>query len=232
LMPLTGENRLIVKLGLQQLAKSSYPGINALYKVCGISGKDVNATHLGFALAPRINASGRLQHAGEALRLLTTGDVEEADLLAAQLDQLNKERQALVDEMFEEAMALLQPVNQQGAPHNNVIVIAKEGWNAGVIGIVAARLLEKFYRPVIVLTIDSETGLAKGSARSIRGYDIHRALTECQELLDHYGGHQAAAGMTLRQERIDLFRERLNQCAEAWLSEEDYIPHMRVDAEY
>ncbi|MDF2668719.1 MAG: recJ [Paenibacillus sp.] len=230
LMPLTGENRCIVKLGLEQLAKSHYPGILALYKVCGITAKEVSSTHLGFGLAPRINASGRLQHAAEALRLLTTEDPDEAEQLAVQLDRLNKERQRIVDEMTEEALALHLAAEQASA--SKVIVVAQEGWNAGVIGIVAAKLLEKYYRPVVIMTIDSETGKAKGSARSIRGYDIHKALTECQELLEHYGGHQAAAGMTLRADWIDRFRDRLNECAEQWLSEEDYIPHLRVDAEY
>lgn len=234
LMPLTGENRYLVKLGLERLSKSSYPGILALFKVCGIAGKEITSTHLGYALAPRINASGRLQHAGGALRLLTTDDAEEAERLALELDLLNKERQRIVEEMTTEALDMLQEEQywEHGTLRHHVIVLAREGWNAGVIGIVAARLLEKFYRPVVVLSIDEATGMAKGSARSIAGYDIHKALTCCQELLEHYGGHQAAAGMTLRQEWIDTFRERLHGFADEWLKEEDFIPMLQADAEF
>ncbi|WP_127587819.1 single-stranded-DNA-specific exonuclease RecJ [Paenibacillus koleovorans] len=231
LMPLLGENRVIVKLGLGRLAGTSRPGLNALFQVSGLEGKEVTSTHLGFALAPRINASGRLQHARDSLRLLTTEDTSEADRLAQELDTLNKERQRLVDEMTEEALEVLAAGADGASPEDKVIVVAREGWNAGVIGIVAAKVLEKFYRPTIVLTIDAETGKAKGSARSIAGYDMHRALTCCEELLEHYGGHQAAAGMTLRRELLEPFRRRLIACAEEWLREDDFVPMLQVDAE-
>lgn len=230
LMPLLGENRCIVKLGLSRLAATRHPGFQALFGVCSLAGKEITATHLGFSLAPRINASGRLQHAGDALRLLTTDDLEEAERLAEQLDRLNKERQRIVDEMTDEALRLLEAEGESAL--RPVIVVAREGWNTGVIGIVAARLLERFYRPVIVLSIDAEKGIAKGSARSIAGYDIHRALSKCDDLLDHYGGHQAAGGMTLAREAIGAFGDRLNELAEDWLNEDDFVPVLQVDAEF
>lgn len=229
LMPLIGENRAIVKLGLERMQQSRYIGIQALLDISGITDKEVTAGHLGFSLAPRINASGRLDHAGDAVVLLTTDDRAEARRIAQTLDELNKERQRIVEEMTNEALRLIAADGPDS--RRNVIVVAREGWNVGVIGIVAAKILERFYRPVIVLGIDPETGLAKGSARSIPGYDMYRALTFCAELLDHYGGHQAAAGMTLRRERLDEFARRLHELAGEWLDEADYAPVYEADAE-
>lgn len=229
LMPLVGENRLIVKLGIERMQASEYVGVRALLDVAGLTGKDVTATHLAFALAPRINASGRLDHAEDAVRLLTTENREEADRIAESLDSLNKERQRLVEETVKEALALVAEQDPQS--RDKVIVVAAEGWNAGVIGIVAAKLLERFYRPVVVLAIEAATGSAKGSARSIPGYDIYRALTHCAELLDHYGGHQAAAGMTVHRDQIGDLRMRLNKLADEWLTEDDMIPISEADAE-
>jgi single-stranded-DNA-specific exonuclease len=230
LMPLTGENRSIVKLGLERMQNSSYTGIQALLEVSGVADKEITATHLGFSLAPRINASGRLDHAGDAVTLLTTDDRAEAERIAETLDELNKERQRIVEEMTNEALQLISADDPDS--RRNVIVVAREGWNVGVIGIVAAKILERFYRPVVVLGIDPETGMAKGSARSIPGYDMYRALTHCAELLDHYGGHQAAAGMSLPRDRLEQFGDRLNVLAEEWLEEEHYTPVYNADAEF
>lgn len=230
LMPLTGENRAIVKLGLERMQSSGYVGIVALLEASGISGKEVTATHLAYSLAPRINASGRLDHAGDAVRLLTTDDRDEADRIAFSLDELNKERQRIVEEMTQDALARM--AQEEAGANANVVVVAAEGWNVGVIGIVAAKLLERFYRPVIVLGIDPETGKAKGSARSIPGFDLYRALTSCADLLDHYGGHQAAAGMTVHRDRIGEFRERLNRLAEEWLTADDFVPVQHADGEF
>jgi single-stranded-DNA-specific exonuclease len=230
LMPLTGENRSIVKLGLERMQKSGFTGIQALLEVSGISDKEVTATHLGFSLAPRINASGRLDHAGDAVTLLTTDDREEAERIAVSLDELNKERQQIVEEITNEALQQVSEDDPDG--RRKVIVVAREGWNVGVIGIVAAKILERYYRPVIVLGIDPDTGMAKGSARSIPGYDMYRALTECAELLDHYGGHQAAAGMTVHQDSLEQFRDRLNVLAEEWLDGEQLVPVYKADAEF
>ncbi|MFC3767389.1 single-stranded-DNA-specific exonuclease RecJ [Paenibacillus sp. GCM10012303] len=230
LMPLVGENRVIVKLGLERMQDSAYVGIQALLDVSGAGDKEVTSTHLGFSLAPRINASGRLEHASDAVRLLTTDDPEEAELIATSLDLLNKERQRIVEEMTKEALDVLTRKDPDFS--SRVIVVAAEGWNVGVIGIVAAKLLERFYRPVIVLAIDPATGLAKGSARSIPGYDIYQALTHTAGLLDHYGGHQAAAGMTIHRDRLDEFAAALNALAEQWLTAEDLVPLIQADADF
>ncbi|NHN30057.1 single-stranded-DNA-specific exonuclease RecJ [Paenibacillus agricola] len=227
LMPLLDENRMIVKQGIKRMRSSANPGIKALFQVAGINMLDVNATHIGFALAPRINASGRLESADAAVQLLTTDDDQEASRLALEMDLLNKERQRIVDEMTKQALALVDQSKPE--PMKRILVLAEEDWNVGVVGIVASKLVDRFYRPTLVLSIDKETGLAKGSARSIVGFDLFQALTHCQDLLDHYGGHQAAAGMTLAREHLPELERRLNLLAEEWLSLEDFTPIMQVD---
>jgi single-stranded-DNA-specific exonuclease len=227
LMPLLDENRLLVKLGLERLRSTALPGFKALLNVSGIERATVTAMHVGFSLAPRINASGRLESADAAVRLLTTNNEQEAEHLAFDLDVLNKERQRIVEEMTLEALQMVEK-----DPHfhkRNVIVLAKEDWNVGVIGIVASKLLDKFYRPTIILGIDPKTGLAKGSARSIVGFDLYKALSQSADLFKHYGGHQAAAGMTLHQDQLPELERRLDILAGEWLGPEDFIPIMHAD---
>lgn len=227
LMPLTGENRLLVKMGLARLQDSSYVGFRSLIGVSGIERKEVTAGHIGFSLAPKINASGRLEAADIAVKLLTTEDEKEAEQIAFELDMLNKERQQIVEDMVQEAFAMAEEQRAKGL--DKVIVVAKENWNVGVVGIVASKIVEKFYRPALVLSIDAQKGMAKGSARSIAGFDLHKALTVCKDLLDHYGGHQAAAGMSLNSSHLDEFAFRLNELAATTLTALDYIPVLRVD---
>jgi len=227
LMPLSGENRSIVKLGLDRMRAGSYAGVKALFEVAGVDRNAVNAGHIAFALAPRINASGRLEDADPALQLLVTDDPAEAGELAMNLDLLNRERQRIVDEIAAEALELAGRQEAAGG----VLVVAKEDWNVGVIGIVASKLLERFYCPAVVLAIDPATGIAKGSARSIAGFDLYEALTECGDLLDHYGGHQAAAGMTIAAAKIPELRERLGRIARERLTAEDYQPILTADLE-
>ncbi|WP_282941308.1 single-stranded-DNA-specific exonuclease RecJ [Paenibacillus sp. RC67] len=227
LMQLLGENRVIVRQGIKRMRSSSNWGIRALLDVAGVQMKDVNSTHIGFTLAPRINASGRLNNADDAVKLLTTDNRQEAETLAYELDSLNKERQRIVDEMTKQAMSMVE--EQKSAGIKNVIVLAHEQWNVGVIGIVASKLMDKFYRPTIILGIDKETGMAKGSARSIAGYDLHQALTHCHDLMEHFGGHQAAAGMTLSRENLPELERRLNVLADEWLSSDDFIPIIQAD---
>lgn len=228
LMPLTGENRLIVKQGLERLQDSTYVGFRSLIGVSGIENKEVTASHIGFSLAPRINASGRLEAADIAVKLLTTADEKEAEQIAFELDMLNKERQLIVEDMVKEAFALAE--QQQAKGLDKVIVVAKEQWNVGVVGIVASKIVEKFYRPTLVLSIDPSTGIAKGSARSIAGFDLYKALTVCEEWLDHYGGHQAAAGMSLNSSHLEAFTLKLNKLAAATLTEQDFIPLLKADS--
>ena len=228
LVPLVDENRILARLGLKRLNQTRNVGLQALIKVSGLSDKEMlTAGHVGFALGPRLNAGGRLETAAAAVKLLTTEDVQEAEEAAKQLDDLNRERQELVESITEEAVRMVQ--EKYPLDENRVLVLAKEGWNVGVVGIVASRLVEKFYRPTSVLGIDPEKGIAKGSARSITGFDMYEALTACKEWLPHYGGHTMAAGMTLPVDNLEPFRKQLNQLGSEWLTEEDLIPLTRVD---
>lgn len=232
LMPLVDENRTIVQLGLKGMQRTRFPGLSALFHVSGLEGKEISAGHIGFAVAPRINASGRLTSADAAVELLTTEHEQEAYMLAKQLDELNRERQAIVEQTLDQALQQLE--KRYGTEPENlppVLICSGEDWNAGVIGIVAARLLERFYRPTIVFTIERETGSAKGSARSISGFDIYRALTECSDLLEHFGGHQAAAGMTIQANRLDELQDRMNSLANEWLTKDDFTPLTEADVE-
>lgn len=227
LVPLTGENRLIAYQGLKSLNNTRHIGIEALLEVAGLTDEVINERHVGFALGPRINASGRLETADKAVQLLVATDRTDAQSIAQEIDNINQERQAMVDEMTKEAIQWVEEHYPSSRP--KALVVANEGWNAGVIGIVASRLVERYYLPTIVLSIDSDQGLAKGSARSIEGFDMYRALVECKEWLPHFGGHPMAAGMTLKTENIDHLRLRLDQLAEQWLAEDDLKPTTSVD---
>lgn len=231
LMPLLGENRALVRRGLASMRRTRYPGIRALLEVSAVPVERVGAINVAFALAPRINASGRLDHAGRAVSLLTTEDADDAEQLASELDMLNKERQMVVERIVTEAAAALEE-KLNGGPLPHVIVLAGEGWNVGVVGIVASKLLERYYRPVIILDIHPETGNCKGSARSIPGLDIYSALSSCSELMDHYGGHPAAAGMSLHRDRLEEFAAALESYASGVLREEHLVPVTQTDGEY
>ncbi|MHA6530472.1 single-stranded-DNA-specific exonuclease RecJ [Paenibacillus sp. BAC0078] len=230
LMPLLGENRSIVRKGLSSMQRSSFPGIRALLGVSGITMNTVSAVNIAFGLAPRINASGRLDHAGRAVTLLTTEQPAEAEELAGELDLLNKERQLVVERIVAEATVKLEQQMGRGKLPD-IIVLAEQGWNVGVVGIVASKLLERYYRPVIILDIHPETGMCKGSARSIPGLDIYEALTSCADLMDHYGGHPAAAGMSLHRDQLAAFAAALNEYAAAVLTPEHYMPVTAADGE-
>lgn len=233
LMPLKDENRILVRYGLERLRSHTSVGFRALAEAGGIELEGLTATGIAFGMAPRVNAAGRLDHAKRAVELLTTEDYDNAILAAIGLDSLNKERQRVVESIVKEAElqwhAKCEEAAAAGAEPPPVIVLAGEGWNVGVIGIVASKLLERNYKPVIILGIDGQTGMCKGSARSIDGFDLHAALTACDELLDHYGGHQAAAGMSLHRDRLLQFEQRLGELAAGWLTADDWIPKTSVD---
>ncbi|WP_040207836.1 single-stranded-DNA-specific exonuclease RecJ [Neobacillus jeddahensis] len=227
LVSLTGENRLITKKGLEKLKVTNNIGLRAILKLAGVDLTSINEETIGFTLAPRINAVGRLEDADLAVQLMLTEDPEEAQALAEEMDALNKTRQTIVNSITAEAIAEVEqnfPIDT-----NKVIVIGKEGWNAGVIGIVASRLVEKYYRPTIILNFDPIKGVAKGSARSIAGFDLFKNLSTCREILPHFGGHPMAAGMTLGLDDVDELRERLNNLAEEQLTAADFIPVTHLD---
>ncbi len=228
LMPLIGENRIIAKLGLAMLRTNPIPGIRALTKVSGTTPGELTSGRIGFGLAPRLNAGGRLAHASGAVELLTAASEEVAAGLAEELDQLNAERQDLVVQTVAEAEEKWKSLTSDGR-RRNVIVLAGEGWNAGIAGLVASKLVERYYRPTIILAIDPETGKAKGSARSIEGFDLFAALSECAELMEHFGGHTAAAGLTISRDNVERLSDRLHALADEWLTEDDWQPKKRAD---
>ena len=229
LVPLRGENRLLVKKGLEKLQTTERPGIQALLKKSGIGFQSVNEDSIAFAIGPRINSAGRLDSADPAVHLLLTEDPYEAEMIAEELEELNKERQNLVSGITEEAVS---EINEKYPPEEySVIVVGKEGWNPGVIGSGASKLVEKCYRPAIVLSYDETTGRAKGSARSIAGFDIFKNLSLCRDILPHFGGHPMAAGMTLKTADVEDLRTRLNQLAKEQLTAEDFIPMTELDGE-
>ncbi|MBW7476253.1 single-stranded-DNA-specific exonuclease RecJ [Paenibacillus oenotherae] len=233
LMPLTDENRVLVRLGLDELRSTEKPGFRALAEVAGIELPVVTAANVAFGMAPRINAAGRLQHAEAAVRLLTESDEQGAQAAAQYLDTLNRERQRIVEETVQEAYGMwanrCKECAEAGRPEPSVIVLAGEGWNVGVVGIVASKLVERCYKPTLILGIDPETGMCKGSARSIEGYDLHAALTACEDLLLHYGGHQAAAGMSLHRDQLGELETRLGKLADEWLSSEQWVAKTAID---
>ncbi|WP_234396890.1 single-stranded-DNA-specific exonuclease RecJ [Bacillus massiliglaciei] len=227
LVPLMDENRLIAAKGIEKLRQTRRPGLLALMKVAGVEQGSLTEETIGFSLAPRINAAGRLGPADPAVELLMAEDMRDAEAIAQEIDETNKERKEIVESIAKDAIQQVEenyPIDEYG-----VLVVGGEGWNSGVVGIVASRLVERFYRPAIVLSFDPEKGLAKGSARSIEGFDLFANLSKCRELLPHFGGHPMAAGMTLKLEDVDELRSRLNLFAKESLSEEDFIPVTKLD---
>lgn len=227
LAPLLDENRLLTVYGLQRINSSPQVGIKALLTVSGLTGKEITAGHIGFSVGPRINASGRLDSAAYAVELLITENEERARELADFLNQRNQERQEISGQIFEEAVAEIEAHPEMLS--DRVLVIAKEGWNSGVIGIAASRLVERYYRPTLMISITD--GMGKGSARSIDGFHLYDAMAECRDLFDHFGGHKMAAGFSIAADRIDELRDRLNRRAEEVLTPQDMIPKLEIEAE-
>ncbi|MBI2001004.1 MAG: single-stranded-DNA-specific exonuclease RecJ [candidate division NC10 bacterium] len=230
LVPLLGENRILVKHGLVQLAGTARPGLRALAEVAGIPLSrqgGIAAGRVAFGLAPRINAAGRLDDAAAAVRLLLTHDPSEARELATTLDRQNRERQELEGSILAEALA--QAVAEHDLTRDRAIVLASPAWHPGVIGIVASRLVERFGRPTALIGTRGQE--ARGSARSAGGWHIADALGRCADLLLQYGGHRAAAGFSIHPDRIDAFRARFLSLAAEELTEEDLLPTLAADAE-
>src|ERR687893_229544 len=226
-VPLQGENRILVKHGLKLLHDSRWPGLRALLDATGLSGKEVRAYHLGFILGPRLNAAGRVGDATDGLRLLLCEDPEEAATLAQRLESLNLERQALDQRILEEA---LEQVERTGNPDRDAgFVLSGDGWHPGVVGIVASRVVERYGRPTFLIAFDGDIG--KGSGRSTSRFNLHSALLECGDLLERFGGHHMAAGLTIRRDQLDAFRERFAEVARERLAPEDLGPEQRVDLE-
>ena len=225
-VPLVGENRIIVKSGLEKMNREPNLGIKKLIDVAGLHERTITSGHIGFTLAPRLNAAGRVTHATRAVELLVTDDEDIVEAIAAELNETNRERQELERNIHELARV---DVANQGHKADYVTIVAGEEWHPGVIGIVASRLVEEFYKPTLAISIHD--GIGKGSCRSIDGFNIYDALKSCEDILLQFGGHAAAAGFSIDANRIDELRERLTKYCKAVITEEEYIPVVAIDAE-
>jgi single-stranded-DNA-specific exonuclease len=226
-VPLVDENRGLALLGLRRIAQTQKVGLQALMRVAGVDPAAVDESSIGFRLAPRINASGRLCRPEAALALLLTEDAREANELANELETLNKERQAVEDRILRAAVAQIEEW-PEARRRRRGYVVAGEDWHEGVIGIVASRLVEKYNRPVVLIA--GTDGHWKGSGRSVSAFDLHGALAACSAHLVRFGGHRAAAGITIEPGSVELFAAAFAEHADATLSDEDLAPVTRVDA--
>lgn len=225
LVPLTGENRVIVQYGLRSLARSRSVGLRALLAVADVDPAAVTAGQVGYRVAPRINAAGRIGEAADALRLLLTDDEVEARALARLLDELNGQRRDEDRRTLDEALAQLAETFDPATDYG--VVLAGEGWHPGVIGIVASRVVERVHRPVVMIALNGDRG--RGSARSIPGFDLYDAIAECGDRLERFGGHPQAAGMDLRPHALEAFRRDFNAAARRRLCGRELRPTLRPD---
>ena len=222
MVPLVGENRKIVLYGLKLLNTYRKPGIEAILEKAGLSEKTLDSTSISFGIAPRINAAGRMGTAERALDLLLADDPYSASEMAEEVNVMNSQRHSEEDKIFTEAIAYLQ--DHPELAHMPILVVSGKGWHEGVLGIVASKLLERYLRPVIVLTDKGD--LCKGSARSIEGFSIYDAMNSCRDMLNTFGGHELAAGMSIKTEWLDEFREKINEYA---YENASVYPETRID---
>ena len=227
IVPLVGENRTMVKLGLDLINTSPRPGIRALIESSRMRLGRVTAGNIVFVLAPRINAVGRLGDASRAVELLISESFDQASKFALVFEEENRQRRKLDEETFEQARAVVD--STADLTKDRALVVFKEGWHSGVIGIVASRLVERYFRPTVMLTtID---GIAKGSARSIPGFDIYRALVQCSEHILQFGGHKYAAGLSIKLDKLPQFREAFSAVARQQIGEDMLVPEIHIDNE-
>jgi len=227
IVPLRGENRIFVKQGLKQIPTTKNFGLSALINAAKLKGKKFQPSYVGFIIGPRINASGRMDSAAKSLELLLAETEGEAIELAQFLEKQNAERQKLQRDVVQQAMSLIE--REVNFNEHRVIVLGAEGWHRGVLGIVASRITDQFYRPAIVISLDN--GIGTASARSIEGFHLHEALTHCSELLEEFGGHKLAAGLTIKTANIEKFRTLINDFAKTSMVAEDLIPALNIDCE-
>jgi single-stranded-DNA-specific exonuclease len=226
IVPITGENRVLAYFGLQRLNSSPRIGVKALIQIAGITGT-MDITNVVFGLSPRINAAGRIKHAREAVKLLLSEVEEEAQEFALEINKHNTDRRTFDSSITLEALSMIE--NDAWFAEAKSTVLYKEDWHKGVIGIVASRCIEHYHRPTIILT--QSHGKATGSARSVPGFDVYEAIEECADLLEQYGGHTFAAGLTLPVENVAIFRERFNDIVSSRLLPDQMIPVIRIDME-
>ncbi|MDH4080012.1 MAG: single-stranded-DNA-specific exonuclease RecJ [Nitrospira sp.] len=223
-VPLQDENRLFVREGLAQISRGARCGVRALKQVAGIS-RECTTETIAFKIGPRLNAAGRLDEAIKGVRLLTTESEREAHTLAEDLDRLNQARRDLEGVILEEALAQVESQQLSGG-----IVLYARGWHLGVVGIVAARIMERFHRPTVVIAVNND-GIGKGSARTVPGFDLYQALAGCRDLLVAFGGHPSAAGVTIQEAQLPAFADRFSTIAEKWARDTQNTPVLHVDSE-
>jgi single-stranded-DNA-specific exonuclease len=224
--PLRGENRVFARYGLRMLTETKNLGLRALIRATGLEGKQLTAGRIGFIIAPRLNAVGRLGHALRGVELLMAESEHEANSIARELEELNAKRQEIDRMTLEEAR---QRVLALDLEDSYGIVLAQDGWHPGVIGIVASRIVEEFGRPTVLIGLDGDEG--KGSGRSISRFDLHAGIGSCRHLLKRFGGHRSAAGVTIARDKVDDFARCFNAAARAALTPDDLVPELRIDLE-
>ncbi len=226
-VPLVGENRVIASFGLAGLQRPVQPGLSALMEVAGLNGRAPTAGDVAFRIAPRMNAAGRMEDAHAVIELLRTADSVKARQIAHRLDELNSERQRAEESILKDIDEMVKARPETAERYS--LVLAGEGWHRGVIGIVAQRVVERHYRPTLVIGV--ENGSGQGSGRSIANFHLLNALTACEDVFERFGGHAAAAGFALPSSRIDELTERFEAYARRMLTPQDLVPLLRVDAE-
>lgn len=225
--PITGENRILVNYGLNELESTQKPGLIALKQVSGCEGRAIDVRDVGFLLGPRLNAAGRLETAESVVKLLISEDKEEAKQIAGYLNETNKERQVMQGEIFREAVELVE--SNPNLKESYTIVLASENWHQGVIGVVASKLINKYYRPTILIALDGSTG--KASGRSIEGFNLFKNISKCSHLLEKYGGHEMAAGFAIKKELIGKFRKSFEEESHKSIKNpEIFISPLKIDA--
>ena len=227
IVPITGENRILAYYGLKQLNSNPSVGVKSILEVCGLADKEINITDIVFKVGPRINASGRMKLASEAVELMVSSDVQFTKMKSGTINEYNNDRKDLDKNITDEAIQLI--ASNTAYLTRKSIVVYKPDWHKGVIGIVASRLSEEFYKPSIVLT--SSNGFASGSARSVPGFDIYNAIDSCRDLLENFGGHRYAAGLSMKEENVMLFTERFEQYVSKTITEEQTSPQIDIDAQ-
>ena len=227
IVPLVGENRVLTRFGIPQIARTTKPGLKSLTFVSGLMGKDISTGQVVFVLAPRINAIGRLGDAKDAIRLLSTRDEKVAQEVARRLDDDNRKRKRIDEETLNEALAQLEEIAD--LENDKAIVLAGEGWHLGVIGIVASRIVERYHLPTVMISL--KDGVGKGSARSIPGFHLCEALNKCEDLLLQYGGHKYAAGLSIESKNVEKFRKKFIEVSNSELTADDIQPKLKIDME-
>jgi single-stranded-DNA-specific exonuclease len=227
IVPITGENRILAFYGLKQINTSPSIGVKSILNVCGLADKEINISDIVFKVGPRINASGRMKLATEAVELMVSSDINFAREKSGTINEYNNDRKDLDKNITDEAIKLI--ASNSAYLTRKSIVVYKPDWHKGVIGIVASRLSEEFYKPSIVLT--KSNGLASGSARSVPGFDIYNAIDSCRDLLENFGGHRYAAGLSMKEENVPVFTERFEKYVSETITEEQTHPQIDIDAQ-